>query len=133
MTINQEDYLKAIFELLEKKEKVTNKKISLRLNINKASVTEMLKRLVNQGYVTYESKLGFDLTEMGADLAKKIISKHRLWEVFLIDKLRYQSQNVHHEAEELEHATSDEMMEMLNQFLNCPKRCPHGQVIYLND
>ncbi len=132
MTINQEDYLKAIFELLEKNEKVTNKKISLRLNINKASVTEMLKRLINQGYVLYDDNLGFSLTDVGEVIAKKLISKHRLWEVFLINMLNYHNQNVHHEAEELEHATSDELMEMLNKFLNCPKKCPHGQTIYMN-
>lgn len=129
MTGNMEDYLKTIYELGGDKNQITNKAIAKALNISAPSVSEMLKKLLEEGYVEYESYRGVKLTKNGLEKARKVKRKHLLWEVFLVEKLGYDWDEVHEEAEKLEHVTSEKLEERLDKFLNYPKTCPHGNDI----
>ncbi|PKX60891.1 metal-dependent transcriptional regulator [Latilactobacillus sakei] len=129
MTPNKEDYLKIIFELGGDAKKVTNKEILAGLNVSAASVTEMVNKLVKENYVKHTPYQGIQLTSEGAREAALLVRNHRLWEVFLVDKLHYQFNTVHPEAEQLEHVTNHDLAERLADFLGHPKRCPHGGII----
>ncbi|WP_374123922.1 metal-dependent transcriptional regulator [Leptotrichia hongkongensis] len=128
MSKSIEDYLKGIYTLKKKKE-YSNKKLAEYLNISTASVSEMIKKLVNEGYLTIEKKK-VKLTEKGSNFALDIIRKHRVWEVFLFEKLGYDKEDVHKEAEILEHVTSNKLLQKLEKFLFYPKECPHGSPIF---
>ena len=128
MSKSIEDYLKGIYTLKKKKE-YSNKKLAEYLNISPASVSEMIKKLVNEGYLTIEKKK-VKLTEKGSNFALDIIRKHRVWEVFLFEKLGYDKEDVHKEAEILEHVTSNKLLHKLEKFLFYPKECPHGSPIF---
>jgi Mn-dependent transcriptional regulator len=128
MSKSIEDYLKEIYTLKKKKE-YSNKKLAEYLNISPASVSEMIKKLVNEGYLTIEKKK-VNLTEKGSNFALDIIRKHRVWEVFLFEKLGYDKEDVHKEAEILEHVTSNKLLQKLEKFLFYPKECPHGSPIF---
>ena len=131
MTNNQEDYIKIICEMKEKKLPVTNKAIAQWLKIKPSSVTEMLKKLEAKEYLSIdENKI--KLTEKGEKIGKNLLTKHRLWETFLIKHLGYNWTEVHEEAEILEHVTSNNLKDKLNEFLNYPIYCPHGNYIYEN-
>ena len=129
MTPKKEDYLKIIFELGGRKKKVSNKKIAMSLNVAAGSVTEMIRKLVKEGLVHHEPYAGISLTPNGVKIAEELIRRHRLWETFLVTKLNYKLEDVHEDAEVLEHATSDNLMDHLDIFLDHPKRCPHGGII----
>ncbi len=126
MTPNREDYLKLILELGGDKTKVSNKKIVAGLNVSPASVSEMLSKLVKEDLVEHTPYQGVELTPKGLHFASSLIRKHRLWEVFLVDKLNYSFNDVHEEAEVLEHVTSDALANHLYEFLEQPEFCPHG-------
>lgn len=128
MSKSIEDYLKGIYTLKKKKE-YSNKKLAEYLNISPASVSEMIKKLVNEGYLTIEKKK-VKLTEKGSNFALDIIRKHRVWEVFLFEKLGYDKEDVHKEAEILEHVTSNKLLQKLEKFLFYPKECPHGSPFF---
>ena len=128
MSKSIEDYLKGIYTLKKKKE-YSNKKLAEYLNISPASVSEMIKKLVNEGYLTIEKKK-VKLTEKGSNFALDIIRKHRVWEVFLFEKLGYDKEDVHKEAEILEHVTSNKLLQKLEKFLFYSKECPHGSPIF---
>ncbi|MDO4638346.1 iron dependent repressor, metal binding and dimerization domain protein [Leptotrichia hongkongensis] len=128
MSKSIEDYLKGIYTLKKKKE-YSNKNLAEYLNISPASVSEMIKKLVNEGYLTIEKKK-VKLTEKGSNFALDIIRKHRVWEVFLFEKLGYDKEDVHKEAEILEHVTSNKLLQKLEKFLFYPKECPHGSPIF---
>ncbi|WP_455046022.1 metal-dependent transcriptional regulator [Leptotrichia trevisanii] len=128
MSRSIEDYLKGIYTLKKKKE-YSNKKLAEYLNISPASVSEMIKKLVNDDYLTIDKKT-VKLTEKGNGFALDIIRKHRVWEVFLFEKLGYDKEEVHKEAEILEHVTSDKLLQKLEKFLFYPKECPHGSPIF---
>ena len=128
MSRSIEDYLKGIYTLKKKKE-YSNKKLAEYLNISPASVSEMIKKLVNDDYLTIDKKT-VKLTEKGNKFALDIIRKHRVWEVFLFEKLGYDKEEVHKEAEILEHVTSDKLLQKLEKFLFYPKECPHGSPIF---
>ena len=127
----RDDYISAIYELIEKKEIATNKKISEILGVKAASVSEMLKKLVEEGEVYTENK-SILLTETGKMRARTLLTKHRLWELFLVEYLGYSWKNVHEDAKALEYVTSNGLKDRLNEFLNKPKHCPHGNEIYEN-
>ena len=131
MTNNREDYLQTIYRIYAKAEKVTNKKISDHLGIAPASVSEMLKKLQAEDLITV-SQNEIHLTEAGKKESRRILSCHRLWETFLLEYLEYNWQNVHEQADLLEHVTNDELKDHLNRFLRYPKHCPHGSIIYEN-
>ena len=128
MSRSIEDYLKGIYTLKKKKE-YSNKKLAEYLNISPASVSEMIKKLVNDDYLTVDKKT-VKLTEKGNKFALDSIRKHRVWEVFLFEKLGYDKEEVHKEAEILEHVTSDKLLQKLEKFLFYPKECPHGSPIF---
>lgn len=133
MTPKKEDYLKIIFELGGKRKKVSNKQVAFSLNVAAGSVTEMIKKLVEGDLVEHEPYAGISLTHKGAKVAEDLVRRHRLWESFLVDKLGYKLQDVHTDAEVLEHITSSELMDHLEDFLDHPKRCPHGGIIPTKD
>lgn len=129
ITKNKEDYLKVIYELGGNSLPVNNKDIALALEVSAPSVSEMIKKLLEQGYIEYTPYKGIILTDLGIKEASKVVRKHRLWEVFLVQHLGYSWDIVHEEAENLEHVTSSELEHRLNEFLNYPKACPHGNII----
>jgi DtxR family transcriptional regulator, Mn-dependent transcriptional regulator len=122
------DYLKAIWSLGGVNAASTND-ISGQLSVAPASVTSMLGRLQEMGLVRYERYRGASLTERGLAEALRLVRRHRLIETFLLEHLGYDWQEVHQEAERLEHAVSDGFTERLAEFLGHPTRDPHGDPI----
>lgn len=129
MTPNKEDYLKCIYEIVAQHEKVTNKLISQMMNVSAPAVTEMLRKLLQNKLIEKNSVTGYQLTTLGLLQVSKLIRKHRLLEVFLMEKLNYTSEEVHDEAEILEHCVSDLFISRLDELLNYPMYCPHGSRI----
>lgn len=132
MTGSREDYLKAVYLNNEQNIKTTNKGLAEMFNISPASVSEMMKKLMTLGHIEKNSKLGYVLNEDNAAEARMLIRKHRLWEVFFVEKLKLNWADVHQDAEVLEHATSMTIADSLNEYLGYPQYCPHGSVIYGN-
>lgn len=129
-SFTEENYLKAIFKLLEKGEKtVSTTAIAERMNTKAATVTDMVQRLAEKKLINYQKYQGVTLTEKGKAIAVSIIRKHRLWEVFLVEKLHFKWDEVHDIAEQLEHINSDELINRIDSFLNFPKIDPHGDPI----
>lgn len=124
------EYLTTIFKLKESNKKVTNKALSQALDIAPSSVTEMVKKLKKDGLLKDQKTI--DLSQSGEEYAKDIVSKHRLWEYFLTENLKYNWEDVHEQAQLLQNVTSDKMFEDLNKFLGEPETCPHGGIIYSN-
>lgn len=133
MSGNNEDYLKAILELGGDEETVSNKEISEHLDISKPSVSEMLRKLDDKGYAKYSPYKGVILTKTGIEKAYELRKRHFLWEVFLVEKLGYKWDEVHIEAEKLEHLTDEKLEKRLDEFLGSPKFCPHGRRILRNE
>ncbi|TPR36982.1 metal-dependent transcriptional regulator [Apilactobacillus micheneri] len=129
MTPKKEDYLKIIFELGGTKDKVSNKRIAISLDIAAASVTEMVNKLLEEGLVYHEPYSGVYLTEKGIKLAEVLVRKHRIWESFLVNELNYPLPDLDKEAEVLEHVTSDRLLKAMYDKLGHPTHCPHGGVI----
>jgi DtxR family Mn-dependent transcriptional regulator len=130
ITHAEENYLKAIFTIAEKEAgpALTNA-IATLMQTSAASVTDMLKRLSDKQLISYEKYRGVQLTQEGSRLATALIRKHRLWEVFLVDKLGFAWDEVHELAEQLEHVQGDELVSRLDQFLGHPRFDPHGDPI----
>jgi DtxR family Mn-dependent transcriptional regulator len=129
-TQTEENYLKAIFKLSEQDGKpVSTNSISGELNTSAASVTDMIQRLSSKEMIHYEKYKGVTLTKPGLKHAKALVRKHRLWEVFLVEKLQFTWDEVHDIAEQLEHIQSDELVERLDTFLDHPRFDPHGDPI----
>jgi DtxR family Mn-dependent transcriptional regulator len=125
-----EDYLKAVYDLSRNGKPASTTQISRTLKVAPASVTEMLKKLAENGYVNYSPYHGSSLTEKGLEGAQKITRKHRLLERFLSDVLHIKGDQVHKQACEMEHALSDEAEESLCRFLKHPDKCPDdGKII----
>lgn len=129
MTPNREDYLKLIFELGGDENKINNKQIVSGLDVSAASVSEMISKLVKEDLVEHSPYQGVQLTASGLKKASTLIRKHRIWEVFLVEHLNYSWNEVHDEAEVLEHVTSKTLVNRLANYLNQPQFCPHGGVI----
>lgn len=126
----EENYLKAIFKISEKKGKAASTNaISSEMKTSAASVTDMVKRLSEKELIHYERYKGVTLTRDGLRIATHLIRKHRLWEVFLVDKLSFSWDEVHEIAEQLEHIKSPELVERLDEYLGLPKFDPHGDPI----
>lgn len=124
-----EDYLKAIYELEPAVETVSTSEIADRLGRSAASVTSMLKRLSEHGFVDYVPYRGVRLTSAGTRRALGILRRHRIIELYLIEELGYEWDGVHAEAERLEHAASDELVERMARELGHPEFDPHGAPI----
>ena len=130
MTISEENYLKVIYHLsLVSPKGVNTNAIAGMLDTKASSVTDMLKKLADKDLVAYKKYQGVTLTENGTLTAKMIVRKHRLWEVFLVDKLSFSWDEVHEIAEELEHIKSEKLINKLDSFLNYPAFDPHGDPI----
>lgn len=126
----EENYLKAIFKLSEPEDKpVSTNAISGELQTSAASVTDMMQRLSGKEMIHYEKYKGVTLTQKGMAHAKALVRKHRLWEVFLVDKLNFTWDEVHEIAEQLEHIQSEALVERLDAFLDFPRFDPHGDPI----
>lgn len=129
MSPSKEDYIKVIHNLSNKNAIVSNKDIANKLSISAASVTDMISRLVKEDMVEHFPYKGVQLTETGIKTANKLIRKHRVLEVFLYETLGFKWDEVHEEADRLEHASSDKFIERLNDYLNNPTYDPHGGII----
>jgi len=132
LSSTEENYLKAIYKLEEKMEGdayITTNSIAHMMTTKAASVTDMLKRLSDKELVTYQRYKGVKLRAKGDLLAKQLVRKHRLWEVFLLEKLDFKWDEVHDLAEQLEHISSDELTHRLDKFLEYPRFDPHGDPI----
>jgi DtxR family transcriptional regulator, Mn-dependent transcriptional regulator len=124
-----EDYLKAIYQLSEGDAAVSTSAIAERLGIAAGSVTGMLKRLAETGLVEHTPYYGARLTVAGSVNAVRIIRRHRVLELFLVEVLEYTWDRVHDEAERLEHVVSDEMIDRMEQVLGGADADPHGAPI----
>lgn len=132
MNISQteENYLKAIFQLAQSEGvKISNLAIAQNLNINPATVTEMLKKLAEKQWIEYSRSGGASLTPDGQSIALRVVRKHRLWETFLVKNLNFTWDEVHEVAEQLEHIQSAKLLDQLDAFLGFPKFDPHGDPI----
>ncbi|RZK60081.1 MAG: metal-dependent transcriptional regulator [Pedobacter sp.] len=125
----EENYLKTIYHLSVISNPVQTNAIAERMQTKAASVTDMLKKLSEKELVDYVKYQGVTLTEKGKLAAINIVRKHRLWEVFLVEKLSFKWDEVHDVAEELEHIKSTLLIERLDEFLEFPKVDPHGDPI----
>jgi DtxR family Mn-dependent transcriptional regulator len=126
----EEKYVKAIYSLeLSNSNNVSTTLIAKMLKTKASSVTDMLKKLADKELVNYEKYKGVSLAINGKRSAVKIVRKHRLWEVFLVNKLNYSWDKVHELAEQLEHIKSDSLIDRLDAFLEFPIRDPHGDPI----
>jgi len=130
MTISEENYIKVIYHLsLVSPKGVNTNAIAGMLHTKASSVTEMLKKLSDKELLIYQKYQGANLTEKGFLSAKMIVRKHRLWEVFLVEKLHFSWDEVHEIAEELEHIKSEKLINKLDAFLQFPEFDPHGDPI----
>lgn len=130
MTRSEENYLKTIFHLANnERDAVSTNAIADVLDTKASSVTDMLKKLAEKDLVDYKKYQGVKLTSKGKRTAAVIVRKHRLWEVFLVDKLNFSWDEVHEVAEQLEHIRSEKLVEELEVFLDFPKVDPHGDPI----
>lgn len=127
---NTEDYLKAIYAISADGGEASTNEIARHFGIAASSVTEMLKKLAEKGYVKYSPYQGASLTPMGREKAENVVRKHRLLERFLHDVLKMKGDKVHAQACEMEHALSDEAEESMCRLLQHPGTCPDdGKVI----
>jgi DtxR family Mn-dependent transcriptional regulator len=130
LSYTEENYIKAIFHLSGDGEReVFTNDISEELKTKPASVTDMMKKLSQKELVNYKKYQGVTLTKTGRAFALKVIRKHRLWEVFLVEKLKFNWDEVHEIAEQLEHIQSNLLIERLDDFLGFPAYDPHGDPI----
>ena len=129
MTPNKEDYLKCIYEIGTEVEKISNKEIASRMQVSPPAVTEMIKRMISEGLLVKDKSRGYLLTDLGSQLVSDLYRKHRLIEVFLLKNLDYTTEEVHEEAEVLEHTVSEHFIDKLDYMLGNPKTCPHGGTI----
>jgi|LakMenEpi03Aug12_release.lakeMendotaPanAssembly.Ray.scaffolds.fasta_scaffold31184_2 DtxR family Mn-dependent transcriptional regulator len=126
----RENYLKAIYKLLERTPQgVSTNAIAEHLDTKAATVTDMLKKLAAQKLINYKKYYGVTLTPAGKKSALMIIRSHRLWELFLVEKLNFGWDQVHEVAEQMEHVQSDLLIARLDEFLDFPRFDPHGDPI----
>ena len=130
ITLTEENYIKAIYHLGKQGvETVNTNAIAEALQTKASSVTDMLKKLAEKGYADYIKYQGVNLTVEGKKIAIGIIRKHRLWEVFLVEKLNFKWDEVHQVAEDLEHIKSEKLIDQLDAYLKHPTHDPHGDPI----
>ena len=128
-TLAEENYLKSIYHLLQNSENVSTNQLAAFINTKASSVTDMLKKLADKSLINYTPYQGVSLTGPGEKIAVNIIRKHRLWEYFLVEKLNFKWDEVHEVAEEMEHISSNELIDRLDKFMGYPKYDPHGDPI----
>ena len=128
-TLAEENYLKAIFALMDENGEVMVNELSQRLAIKMPTVSSMMKKLANKNLVIYESYKPIRLTEKGRVDAALIIRKHRLTEMYLVEKMGFGWEEVHHIAEQIEHIQSPELFAKMDELLGFPALDPHGSPI----
>lgn len=130
LSFAEENYLKAIFHLSDGgASDVSTNALSDLMNTKPASVSDMIRKLDEKGMVTYKKYYGVNVSKKGKMMALQVIRKHRLWEVFLVEKLKFSWDEVHEVAEQLEHIRSGLLIQRLDEFLDFPKVDPHGDPI----
>jgi DtxR family transcriptional regulator, Mn-dependent transcriptional regulator len=134
-SFTEENYLKAVYKLAEASpgSDVSTNSLAEALQTRAASVTDMLRRLGEKGLLHYQRYRGVSLTSEGRQLALLTIRKHRLWEVFLVQKLGFNWDEVHEVAEQMEHIDSPLLVRRLDEFLGFPRLDPHGDPIPTED
>ncbi|MDA9339457.1 metal-dependent transcriptional regulator [Polaribacter sp.] len=126
----EENYLKAIFHLSEiSSTGISTNSIAKKLATKASSVTDMIKKLSDKDLIVYKKYKGVKITDFGRNTAANIVRKHRLWEVFLVEKLNFSWDEVHEVAEQLEHIKSPKLINELDALLGFPKQDPHGDPI----
>lgn len=129
-SFTEENYLKIIYHLsLNSATSIQTNAIAEKIQTKPASVTDMIRKLADKGLIHYKKYQGVTLTDKGRLAAINVVRKHRLWEVFLVEKLNFKWDEIHDIAEELEHINSAELVERLDEFLAFPKNDPHGDPI----
>ena len=129
-SLSEENYLKTIYHLSNHgKDSVNTNAISEEMKTTPASVSDMIRKLSKKKVVDYQKYKGVNISEKGKEIALKVIRKHRLWEVFLVEKLNFHWDEVHDIAEQLEHINSPLLISKLDEFLGFPKHDPHGDPI----
>ena len=126
---SEENYIKAIYHLQGAQNTVTTNELAEKLNTKPASVTDMMKKLKSKKLLHYQPYQGFRLSNEGKKVALDIIRRHRLWEYFLAEKLKFKWDEVHVVAEDLEHVSSKKLIDKLDEYLGYPKFDPHGDPI----
>lgn len=129
MTTAEENYLKAIYKLSKSGDLVSTNNIASEMSTSAASVTDMIKRLADKKVIIYEKYKGVELSEKGRLKATEMVRNHRLWEVFLVEKLNFTWDEVHDIAEQLEHIKSSDLIRRLEEYLGHPSFDPHGDPI----
>lgn len=134
ISFTEENYLKVIHRLSEAtSEDISTNAVAELMQTKAASVTDMLRKLADKGWVNYQKYQGVRLSAEGEKIALSIVRKHRLWEVFLVDKMGFNWDEVHEIAEQLEHIESDQLVNKLDEYLGFPKTDPHGDPIPSKD
>ncbi len=129
-TLSEENYLKAIYHLEFISDKgISTNSIAKKLDTKASSVTDMIKKLSDKEVIVYKKYQGVKLTDFGKKTAANIVRKHRLWEVFLVEKLNFSWDEVHDVAEQLEHIKSPKLIDQIDAFLGFPTHDPHGDPI----
>lgn len=129
-SLSEENYLKAIYHLSQHgMQKITPSAMAEELKVNAASVVDMIRKLAEKKLITYDKVKGAKLSDKGKKVALLIVRNHRLWEVFLLEKLGYSWDVVHEIAEQLEHVKHKELADRLEKFLGYPEFDPHGDPI----
>jgi DtxR family Mn-dependent transcriptional regulator len=129
LSASEENYLKTIFHLQITDENVTTNELADSLKAKPASITDMMKKLKNRKLVHYKPYQGFRLTPDGRKAAIGIVRRHRLWEYFLAEKLKFNWDEVHEVAEQMEHVSSKKLIDKLDEYLGFPRFDPHGDPI----
>ena len=128
-SLNEENYLKAIFHLIDKDDTFTVNELSKMLNIKMPSVNSMMKKFSQRNWVIYESYKPIKIAALGKKEAAHVVRKHRLTEMFLVEKMGFGWEVVHEIAEQLEHIHSEIFFDKMDELLNYPKVDPHGEPI----
>jgi DtxR family Mn-dependent transcriptional regulator len=126
---SEENYIKAIYHLQDEESTVTTNELAHLLHTRPASVTDMMKKLKTKKLLHYQPYQGFRLSPEGRKVALGIIRRHRLWEYFLAEKLKFSWDEVHEVAEHLEHVSNKKLIDKLDEFLGFPRVDPHGDPI----
>lgn len=130
MSVSVDNFLKSVYTLgVEEGCEVSGSVLATKLNVTSAAVTDMVRKLAIKGLVDYTPYKDVALTDKGESIAKQVVRKHRLWELFLHQVLNMDLGDVHIEAEQLEHQTSDALMSRLDEYLGFPQFDPHGEPI----
>jgi DtxR family Mn-dependent transcriptional regulator len=127
--ISKEDYLSSIYKYQDEHGRIKPNIIAKKLGVSNAAVTDMLRKLSKEKYVNYEKYKSINLTEKGRAYARNMVRRHRIWEVFLNQVVGMPWDKVHDEAHRLEHSSSDELINRMEEMLEFPEYDPHGDPI----